>query len=289
MNASPRAAGAFKNPHIKMELPGPKSRAMIERDSKVASPSYPRDYPFVISHAQGHGSLGRGRQPLPRFRGRHRGLRDGPRPPARREGGAGRGRQVPAHLERLLARGDDGARRAPLRDRAARRAGHVLLLPVRHGIRGRRAEARALRDEARPHHRLPRQLPRPHDGLALADVQQVHAAGGLLPDHAGRDARALPEHVPPALCRQRPGQGGARLHPHAVRAERPGLGSRRDRDRAAAGRRRLSRAAGRIPRRACARSATRTESCSCSTKCSRASAARGRCSRPSIPASRPTS
>ena len=53
MNASPRAAGAFKNPHIKMELPGPKSRAMIERDSKVASPSYPRDYPFVISHAKG--------------------------------------------------------------------------------------------------------------------------------------------------------------------------------------------------------------------------------------------
>lgn len=53
MNASVRATGASKNPHIKMELPGPKSRAMIERDTKVASPSYPRDYPFVISHGKG--------------------------------------------------------------------------------------------------------------------------------------------------------------------------------------------------------------------------------------------
>ena len=42
-----------KNPHIKTELPGPKSCAMIERDNKVASPSYPRDYPFVMSHARG--------------------------------------------------------------------------------------------------------------------------------------------------------------------------------------------------------------------------------------------
>ena len=70
-----------------------------------------------------------------------------------------------------------------------------------------------------PHHRLPRQLPRPHHGLAVADVQQVHAAGGILPDHAGRDARALPESVSAAVRGRRPGQGGARLHPHAVRAQ----------------------------------------------------------------------
>jgi len=41
------------NPHIRMELPGPKARAMIARDTLVASPSYPRDYPFVISHGRG--------------------------------------------------------------------------------------------------------------------------------------------------------------------------------------------------------------------------------------------
>jgi len=34
-------------------LPGPKARAMIERDGKVISPSYPRGYPFVMDHGKG--------------------------------------------------------------------------------------------------------------------------------------------------------------------------------------------------------------------------------------------
>jgi len=41
------------NPHFKTELPGPKARAMLARDVAVASPSYPRDYPFVMSHGRG--------------------------------------------------------------------------------------------------------------------------------------------------------------------------------------------------------------------------------------------
>ena len=43
----------MSNPHIKTELPGPKARAMLARDVEVASPSYPRDYPFVMSHGRG--------------------------------------------------------------------------------------------------------------------------------------------------------------------------------------------------------------------------------------------
>ena len=43
----------MKNAHIKTELPGPKARAMLARDAEVVSPSYPRDYPFVMSHGRG--------------------------------------------------------------------------------------------------------------------------------------------------------------------------------------------------------------------------------------------
>ncbi len=39
--------------HIKTELPGPKARALIARDAAVTTPSYPRDYPFVMSHGRG--------------------------------------------------------------------------------------------------------------------------------------------------------------------------------------------------------------------------------------------
>ena len=43
----------MKTEHITTELPGPKARAILERDAKVVSPSYPRDYPFVMSHGRG--------------------------------------------------------------------------------------------------------------------------------------------------------------------------------------------------------------------------------------------
>ncbi len=36
-----------------MKVPGPKARALIERDASVLSPSYPRGYPFVMDHGRG--------------------------------------------------------------------------------------------------------------------------------------------------------------------------------------------------------------------------------------------
>lgn len=40
-------------PHIVTELPGPRAAALIERDHKVLSPSYTRDYPLVIARGEG--------------------------------------------------------------------------------------------------------------------------------------------------------------------------------------------------------------------------------------------
>jgi 4-aminobutyrate aminotransferase len=40
-------------PDIKTPLPGPRAKAIIDRDAKYVSPSYTRDYPFVIARGEG--------------------------------------------------------------------------------------------------------------------------------------------------------------------------------------------------------------------------------------------
>src|SRR5574339_422563 len=37
----------------KLNVPGPKAQAIIDRDKKVVSSSYPRGYPFVMDHGKG--------------------------------------------------------------------------------------------------------------------------------------------------------------------------------------------------------------------------------------------
>jgi 4-aminobutyrate aminotransferase len=43
----------MSNPHIRTVLPGPKAKALLERDVAVTTPSLPRDYPFVIEKGRG--------------------------------------------------------------------------------------------------------------------------------------------------------------------------------------------------------------------------------------------
>ncbi|MCK6628236.1 MAG: acetyl ornithine aminotransferase family protein [Anaerolineae bacterium] len=41
------------SPRIITDLPGPKAQALLARDAQVVSPSYPRDYPFVMDYGRG--------------------------------------------------------------------------------------------------------------------------------------------------------------------------------------------------------------------------------------------
>ena len=43
----------MRSPDIQTVLPGPKAQALIARDRPVSSPSYPRDYPFVMAKGRG--------------------------------------------------------------------------------------------------------------------------------------------------------------------------------------------------------------------------------------------
>ena len=43
----------LKLPHLVMSLPGPKAKAVVERDHQVISSSYTRDYPLVAKSGRG--------------------------------------------------------------------------------------------------------------------------------------------------------------------------------------------------------------------------------------------
>lgn len=53
MRASPAVAAGRTVPNIVTELPGPRARAIIERDAAVASPSLTRAYPLVAQSGEG--------------------------------------------------------------------------------------------------------------------------------------------------------------------------------------------------------------------------------------------
>ncbi|MBM3820101.1 MAG: acetyl ornithine aminotransferase family protein [Acidimicrobiia bacterium] len=53
MSALKMTGALPKGPQIRTSLPGPKAKAIIERDRAVVSPSYTRDYPLVIARGEG--------------------------------------------------------------------------------------------------------------------------------------------------------------------------------------------------------------------------------------------
>ena len=86
----------------------------------------------------------------------------------------------------LLLRAAGAAGGSLQRDRALRRAEAIVLRQLGHrGQRGR-DQAGALHDEALRRHRVPRQLPRADDGLAVAHLEPGDSAQGVRAAAGGR-------------------------------------------------------------------------------------------------------
>ena len=169
-------------PSITVPPPGPRARAIIERDQRVMSQNYKKDYPLVAERGYGRGGGGPRREPLPRLRGGHRGGGHRPLPPRRGGGHQGAGRPLPPHVRhRLLLRQRGGAGRGPGPPRSRPRPLARLLRQLGGGGGGGRDQARA------PAHRPPedrgllRRLPRPHLRGHEPHRQQAGAAPRLRP------------------------------------------------------------------------------------------------------------
>ncbi len=183
-------------------LPGPKARALIERDKAVVSPSYVRDYPFVMER-------GRGAEVWDVDGNRFVDFASGIAVCSTGHSHPDVVAAIKTAAERFLHISCDYWHEAPgrtgrddCRARSGERAGDVLLRQLRH--RGGRsgAETRAPGQRARALHRLPRRLPWPHHGLAGLHGLEVHAAARLFSGDAGRGARAVPESLSSAVRRR---------------------------------------------------------------------------------------
>ena len=187
----------MKAPEIHTPLPGPKAKAIIERDRKFVSPSYTRDYPFVI--ARGEGAVVEDVDGN-RFLDCAAGI-------AVNSTGVSHPEVVKAIAEQaqkfIHMSGTDFYYEPQVR--LAEELASIV--PDRGGCpdvfrqfgnRGDRSrdQARALSHEAAGHHRVPRRVSRPVARLAVADREQGHSAPRLRSVHAWRVSRAVSRHLP---------------------------------------------------------------------------------------------
>ena len=276
--------GATRTIEIRTEIPGPRSRALAEREERVIAHPLLVHLPIFAERAENATITDVDGNVFVDFAGGVGVVNVGHAHPRDRRGGRRAGRAVPPHrlhgrplrayvalAERLCALAAD----------LRRDACGVLQRRHRGGRERRQARAPAHRPAGRD--RVRGRLPRPHAALDDDDVE--------VPPLQDRDgavrARGLPRPVPERLPRAER-RRGARPARAAVRdaRRRPSTSRRSSSSRSSA-------RAGSSPRRAsssrgCARSATATGSSSSPTRCRPASAAPGACSRWSTSASSPT-
>jgi 4-aminobutyrate aminotransferase len=252
-------------------LPGPRARAVIERDERVVSPSYTRGYPLVAERGEGaHVEDVDGNRFLD-FNAGIAVVATGPLPSARGEGHPGTGRPADAHVgHRFLLRGNGGAGGEAGRYRA-RRPGRGAF---RSAIRARRPSKAPSSWRAGPPNAT-RSSPSMAASTAApwARSRSPRARRCSAPD-SGRSCRAwstrrIPTATAARSAKAKNLRGGVRrVHrEHAAEDHRAAGGNRRHRGGTGAGRRRLHRAAAQVLRRAGAVAPASTAFCWFSTKC----------------------
>ena len=256
-----RYARSMPSIEIRTEIPGPRSRAWIERKERVVANAKAPVGAGLRRARRGRARHGRRRQHVHRLRRRHRLPRRRALQRRRHGGGAGAGRALPAHrlhdhALRLVRRAGRAAVRAPAD--LGRDEGRVL----QQRRRGRRERRQDRQGRHRPagRDRLRGRLPRAHAHGDVADLEAAPVQGGLRAVRARGLPRRLSVRVPLARRRRRRRGRARRPAPRLHDAHRAGVGGG-DRDRADPGRGRLRPGAGRLPARACASSATSTASC----------------------------
>ena len=126
-------------PNLVTSLPGPKAKAIIERDDQVISPSYTRSYPLVAERGEGAMVEDADGNRFLDLQRRHRRGRHGALPPQGGRGHPGAGRQADPHVgHRLLLREHGGAGREAGGAGARRRARDAFTSAIQGPKRSRR-------------------------------------------------------------------------------------------------------------------------------------------------------
>jgi 4-aminobutyrate aminotransferase len=225
--------------HIQTELPGPKARALIARDVEVSSPSYPRDYPFVMSH-------GRGTEVWDVDGNRFLDFAAGiavcatghahPEVVKAVQKAAGEFLHISSDYwhERMTSLSERLAALAPMGEPAM----VFLCQSGTESVEGAIKLARYVSGRPRYIGFLGGFHGRTMGSLAFTSSKYTQQKG-FAPTMPGVTHVPYPNPYRTAVRGPGPGQGGARLHPHAVRSQRAAVRGRRDPGRAAAGRGRL--------------------------------------------------
>ena len=181
----------MKKPNIKTDLPGPKARELLARDALVVSPSYPRDYPFVMSHGKGAEIWDVDGNRFLDFAAGIAVCSTGHSHPAVVQA-------IKDAADKFLHISSDYWHEGQITLAERLNALSPMNEPfmsffAQSGTESVEAALKLARytSGARPVHRIPGRLPWAHHGLAVLHIQQVHPAEGVLPQHAGRDSRAL--------------------------------------------------------------------------------------------------